>query len=131
MIIRVLFILVVVGFFSGTSLPAFSTNHLIETRYCMPVVRDANGVIVRSTAVTREFKKAHPCPATGLTYGACVGWQINHVIPLACGGCDAVSNAQWIPVEIKACSQWYCIDRFERRIYGKYPDTNCTAPPLK
>jgi Dioxygenase len=35
----------------------------------------------------------HPCPATGLTRGPCPGCVKDHVVPLACGGPDAVSNA--------------------------------------
>ena len=110
---------------------ARASGHLIETRYCWPIVRDANGTIVRSTAVTREFQKIHPCPVTGLTYGPCPRWQKQHVIPLACAGCDSVNNMMWAPVEIKTCTEWYCLDRFERKIYGKYENTNCTAPPLE
>jgi hypothetical protein len=131
MILRLLLAFGLLCFLSLALSPAFSASHLTETRYSWPIVRDANGVIVRSTAVTREFQKIHPCPSTGLTYGPCLGWQKNHVIPLACAGADRVSNMQWIPVEIKTCAEWYCIDRFERKIYGKYPDTNCTAPTLK
>lgn len=106
---------------------------LDETRYCGPPARDAHGVIIRSQAVLDAFQKIHPCPSTGKTTGACPGWQKNHVIPRACGGCDAVSNLDWMPVEIKTCSAWYCRDRFERKIYGAgIPDTAaCTAPPLK
>lgn len=106
---------------------------LDETRYCGSPARNADGSIHRNSAVAAAFRRIHPCPATGLTEGACIGWQINHVIPLACGGCDAVSNMDWMPVEIKTCSAWYCRDRFERKIYGTgIPGTGtCAAPPLK
>ena len=49
----------------------------------------------RSRAVTREFQREHPCPSTGRTSGACPGYRKDHVVPLACGGPDAVSNLQW------------------------------------
>lgn len=90
---------------------------LAETRYCGTPVRDAHGAIVRSQAVLHAFQRLHPCPSTGKTTGACPGWALNHVIPLACGGCDAVSNLDWMPDEIKSCAQPWCRDRFERKIY--------------
>lgn len=124
---RKLFFVLILCFLSVCSALTFA-GHLDETRYCLPIVRDANGVIVRSTAVQKAFQKIHPCPSTGLTFGPCPGWQRNHVIPLACGGCDAVSNMDWMPVEIKTCKDWFCRDRFERNIYGIYKETNCTAP---
>jgi len=37
----------------------------------------------------------NPCPATGLVRGACPGYVIDHVKPLACGGADAPGNMQW------------------------------------
>jgi hypothetical protein len=48
----------------------------------------------RSASVKREFQLTHPCPATGPTSGACPGYVKDHVLPLACGGPDAVSNLQ-------------------------------------
>ena len=105
---------------------------LQETRYCGPPARDGLGTIQRSSAVRNAFRKAHPCPVTGQIAGACPGWEINHVIPLACGGCDAVSNMDWMPVEIKTCKNWWCRDRFERRIYGGVVAGTpaCSPPPL-
>jgi hypothetical protein len=35
------------------------------------------------------------CPSTGETSGACPGFRQDHVVPLACGGPDAVPNLQW------------------------------------
>jgi hypothetical protein len=49
----------------------------------------------RSAAVRNEFKRHHPCPATGERHGACPGWVIDHVTPLCAGGPDHVSNLQW------------------------------------
>jgi hypothetical protein len=48
----------------------------------------------RSRTVARQFQQEHPCPSTGLTSGACPGYRKDHVVPLACGGPDAVSNLQ-------------------------------------
>jgi hypothetical protein len=49
----------------------------------------------RSLAAKHAFKRAHPCPSTGKSYGACSGYTIDHVRPLACGGADAPANMQW------------------------------------
>jgi hypothetical protein len=61
----------------------------------------------RSREVTREFQHEHPCPSTGKTGGACPGYRKDHVLPLACGGPDAVSNLQWQTVAAaKARDRW-------------------------
>jgi hypothetical protein len=94
---------------------AHPVSALEEQRYCGVPKRAADGTIARRTDVLVAFKKAHPCPATGKMSGACGGWAIDHVIPLACGGCDAVSNLQWLPNSIKSSTTGK--DRFERKIY--------------
>jgi hypothetical protein len=91
---------------------------LEETRYCGEPARHHGGGIKRSTAVITAFKKQHPCPVTGLPAGTCSGWSVDHVIPLAVGGCDSVSNLQWLPNEIKSCAGVFCKDRWERKIYA-------------
>ena len=51
-------------------------------------------------------------------------WQVDHVIPLVCGGCDAVVNMQWLPAAIKTCAASTgvpCKDRWEQKVY-------CTIP---
>ena len=50
---------------------------------------------VRSAAARRAFRREHPCPATGRLRGACPGYVIDHINPLACGGADAPFNMQW------------------------------------
>lgn len=101
--------------------PGITLDPRIDYRYCGVPKRDANGDIVRSGAVLSAFQRLHPCPSTGLKVGACPGWSKNHTVPLACGGCDAVFNLQWLPDTIKTCSDPHCIDRFERRIYAIDP----------
>jgi hypothetical protein len=63
----------------------------------------AVGATSRSSSAKAEFKREHPCPATGARSGPCGGYVIDHVVPLACGGADAPSNMQWqTTVEAKA-----------------------------
>jgi hypothetical protein len=70
----------------------------------------------RSAAVAREFQREHPCPSTGNTSGRCPGWIKDHVVPLACGGADAVTNLQW-----QAIADAKAKDRWERQ--------GCSYPP--
>src|SRR5690242_4409979 len=81
----------------------------------------------RSRAVTREFQREHPCPFTGKTSGACPGYRKDHVVPLACGGHDAVSNMQWQTVvatkakdrwEVRACGR-YALGMVASDVYGR------------
>lgn len=53
----------------------------------------------RDRRVPRQFQKLHPCPANGHRTGPCPGWQIDHRIPLKCGGADRIGNLQWLTVE--------------------------------
>lgn len=98
-----------------------------DPKYCGFVPRDANGDIKRSSTELKHFQMVHPCPSTGLSYGTCPGWSIDHIWPLACGGCDAIVNMQWLPLEGKSCSEDYCKDRYERYIQyvqGPVPGLN-------
>lgn len=99
---------------------------LDETRYCgiENIVRNADGSIRRRADVLRAFRAAVPCPSTGLTSGACPNWSLDHVWPLAEGGCDSVANLQWLPNAIKSCAASvnpYCKDRWERVVYKPRP----------
>lgn len=55
--------------------------------------------IHRSAAEVMAFKRANPCPATGLRRGKCENYQVDHVIPLCLGGPDTRENMQWLSVE--------------------------------
>ncbi len=90
-----------------------------DPRYCGAPTRSASGEIVRSAAAVSAFKREHPCPATGKSTGACPGWQVDHVIPLVCGGCDTLTNMQWLPTAIKAGAGTLPKDRWEQRVYCK------------
>lgn len=92
---------------------------LNETRYCaVTPSRDADGSISRRADVVRAFRRIHPCPSTGLRSEGCAGWQLDHVIPLAVGGCDSVSNLQWLSNNLKTCAVT-CKDRWEIRVYKR------------
>jgi hypothetical protein len=68
----------------------------------------------RSQSAKVEFKREHPCPATGATKGPCKGYVIDHVNPLVCGGPDSSVNMQWQTIaEGKAKDKW------ERKACGK------------
>ena len=75
---------------------------------CADVSHDQHrGHIRRSQTAKNRFKREHPCPATGESRGACPGWVIDHIKPLACGGADDPSNMQWQTVEdAKAKDRW-------------------------
>lgn len=62
---------------------------------CIALVAGLAAASPRSKAARAEFMRAHPCPATGATRGACPGWVVDHVFPLACGGRDAPENMAW------------------------------------
>ena len=97
---------------------AFNAHaQLADLRMCGEVKRDADGGISRSLHTVANFKALHACPSTGLRYGSCPGWAVDHVIPLACGGCDSVENMQWLKNSIKSCAGTECKDRWERKIY--------------
>lgn len=54
---------------------------------------------LRSSSTRAAFVKANPCPTTGASRGACPGWQVDHIVPLKCGGADHADNMQWLTVE--------------------------------
>jgi hypothetical protein len=49
----------------------------------------------RSYAAKAEFKRLHPCPANGQKRGPCLGYILDHIVPLCAGGPDSSSNMQW------------------------------------
>ncbi len=51
--------------------------------------------IARSRQEVTAFKRANPCPSTGLRRGACPGYVVDHVWPLCAGGPDRLENMQW------------------------------------
>lgn len=74
----------------------------------------ANAKQHRSTSAKNAFKREHPCPVNGNTKGACPGYVIDHIVPLACGAPDNPINMQWQTV-----SDGKIKDRFELGMCGK------------
>lgn len=70
------------------------TRVLIATSllFCM----FAANAMPRDRSQLAAFKRAHPCPVTGSAKGACPGWEVDHVVPLKCGGADRPRNMQWL-----------------------------------
>jgi hypothetical protein len=74
---------------------------------CVALSATASAKEHRSASIKREFQLAHPCPATGLTNGACPAYVRDHIVPLACRGPDAVSNLQWQTIRAaRAKDKW-------------------------
>jgi hypothetical protein len=72
-----------------------STSSPHEARVAPGVKRDSHGRIARDPHAKEAFRKSHPCPSTGKTYGACPGWVVDHIHALKHGGADDPSNMQW------------------------------------
>ena len=98
-----------------------------DARYCGEPERTASGRIKRDPVVLRQFAKVFPCPEPQDGINGCPGWSIDHVIPLATGGCDTAVNLQWLPNSIKSCGDPDCKDRWER-IYHAIPRRKVDLP---
>ena len=83
---------------SGSRSSSASSSHLTTGSHSKAapwVHRDSHGKIARDPRQLNTFKKQHPCPSTGKTYGSCPGCTVDHVVPLKRGGADSPSNMQW------------------------------------
>jgi len=77
------------------------------SRAYVGVTRDGHVRIARDSHAKEAFRRTHPCPATGKTYGACPGWVVDHVRALKHGGADDSSNMQWqTRAAAKAKDRW-------------------------
>ncbi len=82
-------------------------DEMTDPRFCGPPARDNENRIIRSQSVLRQFEALHPKPGDGQR------WYRDHVIPLACGGCDSVDNLQWLHEKA-----WRDKALWERKVYG-------------
>ena len=74
------------------------TSAVARPTACEPV-RDKYGKIKRSAAQVQKFRKLNPCPATNSTKGRCPGYEVDHIVPLACCGADSPANMQWLTIK--------------------------------
>jgi hypothetical protein len=82
----------------------------------LPGCSDAEAKVTRSSSVVIAFKYANPCPSTGMRHGSCPGYIVDHIMPLACGGADAVSNMQWMTVQAaKAKDRWEIVGNINHK----------------
>jgi len=69
--------------------------------WCTTCPRDEHGRIKRSHSEVQKFKRLTGHPR---------GWKghvVDHIVALACGGCDCVANMQWQTIEdAKAKDKW-------------------------
>ena len=99
----------VLGWLAGTAPVATVETRASDTRsvtahparYCDTCARDAKGRILRSAAAKRAFRQR-----TGFPKGR-LGYVVDHIVPLACGGPDDTSNMQWQTIaEARAKDRW-------------------------
>lgn len=88
---------------------------LKDPRYCGEPERYDNGIIKRNRTLIKNFEELYPLPE-GADRGE---WSVDHVIPLAVGGCDSLINLQWLPNSIKSTGDGDNKDRWERTLYDK------------
>jgi hypothetical protein len=90
----------------ATLMPVFGRGHHGYSGH-RSAAKSPSHAYHRSRAARNAFQSSHPCPSTGRGYGACPGYVVDHVKPLACGGADAPENMQWETVsEGKAKDKW-------------------------
>ncbi len=87
----------------------FLTHVLAVAMMVLLTTTHAEARLKRSQIAKAEFKQQHPCPAAGSTNRPCKGYVIDHIVPIACGGADALSNMQWQTVaDAKAKDKGEC-----------------------
>jgi len=64
-----------------------------------PPAGAAPGTPARSAAARAAFRRRHACPSSGQYTGPCPGFEVDHKVPLACGGPDTPDNMQWLTAE--------------------------------
>ncbi len=92
-------ILAIVPAFARSSERSRSSRSHSSSARCSSCARDTRGRIKRNPQAKNQFRRGHPCPATGRTSGHCPGYVIDHVRALKHGGADDPSNMQWQTIE--------------------------------
>ena len=88
-----------------------STYANADIRCCQEPKRYNDGRLVRSASVIAEFQRLYPLPPELNRKD----YQINHAVPLVCGGKDIIENLVWMHISAKICAQDYCQDRHEQK----------------
>ena len=114
-LICLIIVLILIGISEPSEASPLSEFQKTEFRYCGEPDRYPSGRIKRSSTLVRLFIKMYPLPE----HLNRSDWSVDHVIPLANGGCDAIINLQWLPNSIKRTSDDDNKDRWERKIYPK------------
>lgn len=84
-----------------------TTTAIVSIAALLAIPQSTHARTHRSAAAKAAFKRAAHCPSTGKPKGACPGFIIDHVVPLACGGPDTPANMQWQTVkDAKAKDKW-------------------------
>lgn len=65
----------------------------------------------------REFRRAHPCPSTGLKTGPCKNYVVDHLWPLCAGGADEPWQMAW--QELEASKRKDQNERYIRKVLKK------------
>lgn len=114
----------IVLIFSMILMPMLCGVAHADARFCGVVYRESVEPyrIIRSAKVKADFKREWPCSTCTMAVSGTL-WQVDHVIPLVCGGCDSVENMAWMPVGIKTCAGTICKDRWEQLVYCGKPVT--------
>lgn len=89
-----------------------ATTVSADIRCCETPQRYKDGRLKRSASVLEAFKILYPLPA-GFNRA---DYQIDHAVPLACGGRDIVENLLWMHKKAKTCAGDYCQDRIEMQV---------------
>lgn len=53
----------------------------------------------RDASMRKIFLSQNPCPSTGKNKGACLGYVVDHIVPIKRGGGDHPYNMQWQTVQ--------------------------------
>lgn len=92
----------------------------------------AEAKIHRSGQARQDFKRQHPCPATGRSTGKCPGFVIDHKQGLCVGGEDHPRNMMWMTRTAAAAKdRWECKPGWHLKLHDCEADLQrCTGVPV-